>query len=196
MWAQRPMVGTVPSIDPIEGGEMFFDRWTNLVRVLLLGALAYAGLVAMLRVSGNRTLSKMNAFDLVVTVALGSTLATVLLSRDVVLAEGLLAFATLIVLQFVVTSLSVRVPMVRTLVTSEPTLLMHRGHFLHRQMRAARVTDHEVRAALRQAGIADPTTVAAVVLETDGSMSIVSGGSETTDLPSLGDVPYPADERA
>jgi uncharacterized membrane protein YcaP (DUF421 family) len=70
---------------------MFFDSWTGLGRVLVVGTLAYFALVLTLRVSGKRTLSKLNAFDLVVTVALGSTLATVLLSKDVALAEGLLA---------------------------------------------------------------------------------------------------------
>ena len=51
---------------------------------------------ALLRVSGKRTLAKLNAFDLVVTVALGSTLATVLLSQSVALADGLLGFALLV----------------------------------------------------------------------------------------------------
>lgn len=53
---------------------MFFDGWSDLLRILVVGSLAYAGLVGFLRVSGKRTLAKMNAFDLVVTVALGSTL--------------------------------------------------------------------------------------------------------------------------
>ena len=56
---------------------MFFDSWTALGRVLLVGTLAYVALVAILRISGKRTLTKLNAFDLVVTVALGSTLATI-----------------------------------------------------------------------------------------------------------------------
>jgi len=55
-----------------------------------------------------RTLSKMNAFDLVVTVSLGSTLATVLLAKDVALADGALAFGLLVGLQFLVTWSSVR----------------------------------------------------------------------------------------
>ena len=62
----------------------------------------------------------MNAFDLVVTVALDSTLATVLLSSNVALAEGLLAFALLISLQFGVTWLSVRSSTFRRLVKNEP----------------------------------------------------------------------------
>ena len=67
---------------------MLFDGLTGVVRVLFVGVAAYAALVIFLRISGKRTLSKMNAFDLVVTVALGSTLATVVLSKDVALAEG------------------------------------------------------------------------------------------------------------
>ena len=87
---------------------MFFDSWTGLLRVLVVGTLAYGALVFLLRVSGNRTLSKMNAFDFIVTVALGSTLATVLLSKDVALAEGVLVFAVLIFLQLAITWLSTR----------------------------------------------------------------------------------------
>ena len=81
----------------------------------------------LLRVSGKRTLTKMNAFDLVVTVALGSTLATVLLTKSVALAEGLTAFVLLIFLQFVLTWLSVRSRAVSRLVKSEPTLLVYQG---------------------------------------------------------------------
>ena len=103
---------------------MFFDDWSGLGRVVIVGALAYLGLVAMLRVSGNRTLAQMSAFDFVVTVALGSTLATVLLSRDVSLAEGLTAFALLIGLQYAITWLSVRFPVVEMSVKSEPRLLV------------------------------------------------------------------------
>lgn len=152
---------------------MFFDSWYDLGRVLLVGALAYVALVLLLRLSGNRTLSKLNAFDLVVTVALGSTMATVLLSKDVSLTEGVVAFATLIGLQFLVTWTSVRVPWVSRLVKSEPVLLFHNGHFLPQAMRRARLIQEEVLAVLREQGVARLDAVEAVVLETDGSLSII-----------------------
>ncbi len=152
---------------------MFFDGWTGLARVVVVGTLAYAALMVILRVSGNRTLSKLNAFDLVVTVALGSTLATILLSKDVALAEGLLALALLVGLQFAVTWSSVRSSAVARLVKSEPSLLLYRGECLHRRMRRARVTEEEVRSAVRDQGIGALNEVEAVVLETDGSLSIV-----------------------
>lgn len=157
---------------------MFFESWSSLLRVLVVGALAYVALVVLLRVSGKRTLTKLNAFDLVVTVALGSTLATVLLNRSVSLAEGVLGFALLVGLQWLVAFLSVRSPRFGALVKSEPTLLLHRGRFLDGALRAQRVTRGEVISALRASGVARPEDAAAVVLETDGSLSVIGGGAE------------------
>ncbi len=153
--------------------SMFFNNLAGLVRTALIGVLAYAVLVLMLRVSGKRTLSKMNAFDLFVTVALGSTLATILLSKDVALAEGVVAFATLIGLQFLIASLSVRSRTISDLVKAEPRLLVFDGRFLRDAMRAERMVEAEVEAAVRQQGIATLDAVRAVVLETDGSIAVV-----------------------
>lgn len=154
-------------------GRMFFDGWEGLIRVLVVGACAYVSLVALLRVSGKRTLSKMNAFDSVVTIALGSTLATVILSKDVPLAEGLLALALLVLLQFVITWLSVRSSWVRRSVKAEPALLVRRGELLEDAMRRERVPRDEIESAIRQHGFTDLSAVDAVVLETDASFSVI-----------------------
>jgi uncharacterized membrane protein YcaP (DUF421 family) len=157
---------------------MLFDSWEGLWRVLAVGVMAYIGLLFLLRISGKRTLSKLNAFDLIVTVALGSTLATVLLSRDVALLEGILAFAVLIGAQYLITTLSVRSALVRRLVKSEPRLLFYRGRMLSDALREERVTRNEVRAVVRARGFSDLGAVEAVVLETDGSFNVIgSGGS-------------------
>ena len=160
---------------------MFFDGWTGLARVLIVGTLAYIALVLFLRISGKRTLTKLNAFDLVVTVALGSTLATVLLSKSVALAEGLLALALLIGLQFAIAWLSVRVSWFEKLIKSEPTLLFHHGRFLENALRAQRVTRDEVLSVLRLNGVDDASDVGAVVLETDGSMSVLKNAKQAAE---------------
>lgn len=155
----------------------FFVSWSGLGRVVVVGTLAYVALVLVLRISGNRTLSKMNAFDLIVTVALGSTLATIILSKDVALIEGVIALCVLIGLQYVVTWTSVRSKTINNLVKSDPSLLYYKGRFLQDQMRTSRVVDNEVLAAVRQQGIASLHDVEAVILESDGSISVVSSGS-------------------
>jgi uncharacterized membrane protein YcaP (DUF421 family) len=158
--------------------SFFFDGWDSLLRTLVIGFLAYVALVVLLRLSGNRTLSKMNAFDLIVTVALGSTLATVLLNKEVALVEGVLAFALLIGLQFIVTWTSVRARWARRLVTGEPLMLLYRGQLLAENLQHARVTQDEVHAAIRASGLCNAADTEAVVLETDGSFSVIKRGDE------------------
>lgn len=153
---------------------MWFDSWSDTVRVALIGPLAYGTLVLFVRLSGKRTLAKLNAFDFVVTVAIGSTLATVLLSSDVSYAEGALALGLLVGLQYVVASASRRLPAVRRLVKSEPQVVMRNGQLLDDVLRKERLNAEEVHQALRQSGIAEMADVAAVVLETDGSLSILA----------------------
>lgn len=151
---------------------MWFDSWADLTRLLVVAPVAYVLLLLVLRVTGKRTLSKLNAFDLVVTVAIGSTLATVILNTDVSLSEGILALVLLVALQYLVTWSSVRVRAVERLAKAEPTLLYHAG-FLDTAMRRQRVTRDEIRQAARSQGHADLDDVGAVVLETDGSLSIL-----------------------
>jgi uncharacterized membrane protein YcaP (DUF421 family) len=164
---------------------MLFESWAGLGRVLLVGTLAYVGLVFLLRISGKRTLSKLNAFDLVVTVALGSTLATVLLSKSVALAEGALALGLLIFLQYAIAWLSVRSARFQAMIKAEPTLLLHRGQFLEGALRSERITREEILAALRASGAAEPAAVAAVVLETDGSLSVIARADTTSGIGTL-----------
>lgn len=154
---------------------MFFDGWQGPIRIVVVGVLAYAALVLILRSSGKRTLTKLNAFDLVITVALGSTLATILLSKQTPLVNGLVALGLLVLLQYAVTWLSMRSQTVRALVRSEPRLLLHHGRFLEGAMREERVNQEEILQALRSAGVSEPGNAQAVVLETDGSLSVLTG---------------------
>ena len=153
---------------------MLFTGWEGLGRVLLVGPLAYISLVLLLRVSGKRTLSKMNAFDFIVTVAFGSTLASVMLSKDVALLQGITAFAVLILCQYGITYMSVRSERFQGFVKATPTLLYHQDRFLYSVMRRERVTEEEVRAGVRESGHISLEAVAAVVLETDGSISVIA----------------------
>jgi uncharacterized membrane protein YcaP (DUF421 family) len=152
---------------------MMFDGWSSVGRVILIGTLAYVGLVVLLRASGNRTLSKMNSFDLVVTVAFGSTLSAILTNKDLSLAEGMTAIALLVILQFLITWLAVRSRKISKIIKTQPSLLLRNGRFLAESMKRVRVTEDEIRAAVRQHGFASLEDVAAVIMETDASLSVI-----------------------
>jgi uncharacterized membrane protein YcaP (DUF421 family) len=156
---------------------MIFNGLDPIIRIVLVGTLSYAALVAMLRISGKRTLSKLSAFDLVVTVAIGSTLATTLLSRDVALIDGIVALSLLIGLQYAVSWSSLHVRIVERAVKSEPTLVARQGRILD-AARRQRLTEGDLQAAARGSGLASLADADAVILEADGTLSVVRQGPE------------------
>ena len=123
----------------------------------------------------------------IVRVALGSTFATVLLSKDVALAEGVTAFAVLIFGQYAVARLSVCFGWVRRAVKSEPWVLLLRGQLLHDAMRRERVTADELESVVRGAGMGSLDQAGAVVLETDGTFHVrPKGQADGSAMPGAG----------
>ena len=151
----------------------FYDGWHPLVETAAVGIAVYVSLVALLRVSGKRTLSKMNAFDFVVTVALGAILASTITSSSVSYSRGMVAFGVLVGLQFAVTFLSVRSEMVADLVKGRPALLYYKGRYYRDAMRRERVPESEILGAIRASGQGAPREVAAVLIETNGELTVM-----------------------
>ncbi len=168
---------------------MFFDSAYELLRVLVVGTLGYTWLLIIIRLTGKRTLAQLNAFDLIVSVALGSTLATVLLSSDVALAEGAVALALLCVLQLLVALLTSRSKAARRRITAGPTFLVRDGQVLDQAMRSQRISRDSLLQVVRSQGLGGLELVSAVVLETNGQLSVITheqqgSGSALADVPS------------
>ena len=153
--------------------SFFFGGWTPILRILIVGTLAYLGLILLLRTSGKRTLAQLNAFDFIVTVALGAALGRILTARSVALLEALTAFTLLILLQYVVTWVKGRSDRFTRIVTAQPTLLCYHGRILHAALDAQRISEAELRTAIREQGAGSLDQVAAVILESDGRFSVI-----------------------
>lgn len=157
----------------IKMNAVFFENYEGILRTLIITVLAYFTMVFFLRISGKRTLSKMNAFDFIVTIALGSSLATVALNKNVPLLEGALVFFLLIFLQYFITWLSVRVKSVKKIITSQPSLLVYKGEVLNENLKKERITLEEIFVAARKEGVMDLKNAGAVILETTGDITII-----------------------
>jgi uncharacterized membrane protein YcaP (DUF421 family) len=170
---------------------LFFSNWADLGQIFLTGVVVYLGLLIMLRLSGNRTLTQMNAFDFIVTVALGSTVASTLLSKDVSIMGGVTALATLIGMQYLVTMFGVRSKKFKDVVKGQPALLFYRGQMMEDLLFHNRLRKEEIRAAMRYKGFAEMENVEAVILETDGQLTVLPKPSENKEATSMvHDVPH------
>lgn len=153
---------------------VFFDGGIEpLVRIVVVGTLAYFSLIILLRISGQRTLAQLNSFDFVITIAIGSTLGRLITAKGVSLAESITAFLTLIFLQYLVSWLTVRSSVINNLVTATPSLLYFQGQFLRKAMQEKRVTQAQLLAVVRDNRIGSLDHVEAIVMETAGTISVI-----------------------
>lgn len=155
----------------------FFGGWEPVLRILIVGTAAYVALVVILRATGTRTLAQMNAFDFIVTVALGASFGRILTARNVALVEAITAFLLLAALQFVVTWLKVRSPAFARAITTAPVMLYYKGEFQHQSMRRVRVTEVELNATVRLKGAGSLNEVDAIVLESNGQFAVIKSNS-------------------
>src|SRR5690606_737695 len=86
---------------------------------------------------------------------------------------GVLAFAVLISLQAFITYLSARSRKISNLVKSTPTLLVYKGKMLESAMKKERIARDEIFAVVRDKGFSDLEKIDAIVLETDGSLTLI-----------------------
>jgi len=147
----------------------------NAWRVAVSAAGGYLAILVYARIAGLRSFAQISAFDFAMTVAIGSILASTAVTSSASLADGLIAMGTLFALQAVI-ALGRRRLALQPLVDNRPRLLVAHGEVLEEQMAAARMTRSDLANKLRGAGVHRLADVDAVVLETTGDVSVLSGG--------------------
>ena len=182
-------------MSPIPHPPFFFESWYNVGRTVTLSVIGFTALIALLRVSGKRTLSKLNVFDFVFVVAVGSVFAATIIDKDVTLVEGIAALATLIGLQVILAELAARSSFAERIINGGPTMLLSHGNFIPRALKRERITEEEIRAAIRGKGVTRVEDVDAVVLENDGTLTVAWTSKEPGET-ALVDAKVPAGDHA
>lgn len=151
---------------------MWSSEPSKIINMLIIAAIFYVIMVVFLRISGKRSLAKMNMFDFVVTVALGSILANIALAGTPLL-DGILVIALLLGLQFAISWLSVRYDAIDRILKPEPTLLFYDGEYIEKALKSERVSRRELDEQIRGNGFTGKGEVFAIVLETTGELTVI-----------------------
>lgn len=152
--------------------EWFSFSWVGSIAIFLTALGIYLTVIVMTRLCGKRSFSKMSSFDFAMTVAVGSIIATTILSKSVSLADGVVGTIAVYLLQ-IGAALSRRNKIVKKAMDNEPLLLMEGPVILEKNLRKGRVAKSDLRAKLREANITELSEVKAVVFETTGDISVL-----------------------
>ena len=143
--------------------------WELIVR----GLLVYVFLIFLLRISGKRQIGQLAPFDLVLLLVLSNSVQNAINGGDNSVLGGLISAITLVGINYIVGFATFKSKKLEALVEGRPQLLIHNGHVYYDVMKRAQLTQHELEAALRDAGCASPEMVHVAMLENNGRISVV-----------------------
>ncbi|ASS74630.1 hypothetical protein CIG75_06370 [Tumebacillus algifaecis] len=150
----------------------------NLAGLFLRIILFYFATLAAMRLMGKREIGKLSIFDLVISVMIAEVSATALIDHEVMVKEGLLIIGSLVLLQIVMSWLSMKSITLRKLIDGQPTLLIANGKIRDDEMRRTRYTLSDLMTQLREKDIATVSDVEFAILETTGKLSVFPKASK------------------
>lgn len=145
----------------------------DVIRILGSAIIVYILIIVYIRILGKRSTSELNNFDWIVTVSVGSIVASTVILKDISVTEGAIGIFILMILQFIVTKFMYQSESFREVVKSTPQLLLFEGEFIDENMKKERILKPEVYAAIRQSGLKSVKQIYAIVLETNSKMSVI-----------------------
>jgi uncharacterized membrane protein YcaP (DUF421 family) len=149
------------------------DLGDGPLEIILRTAIVYVVLVGLLRIAGKREVGQLSILDLVTLLVISDAVQNAMVGENTTLIGGLVAAATLILLDRGLGVLRDRNPRIRKAIEGEPRMLVRDGRPLRTAMREEGMTDDELLAAIREHGLRSPDEVELAVLETDGTVSVI-----------------------
>lgn len=153
--------------------DTLFNSVQRLASAGLSAALLFVVIVVLIRLLGKRATGQMSNFDWMISITVGSLAASGILLKEVSLADVILAIAIIGFLQWGTAWLASRSEWFENLVRAKPRLLVHKGELLEEDMRRERISRHEIYSYLRSKGLVSPDEANWVVLENDGTMTVI-----------------------
>ena len=153
--------------------DTWFSGWDKLGTIAVTALTFYIYVVALVRIFGKRTTNQLNNCDWIITFAIGSIVASGILLEEVTVLDSALAILILAILQWLTTWTVLRSRFASKMVKSDPTLLLHKGRFIESAMNHTRVSEEEIRAVLRSKGMFSVDEANWVILETNGTFSVM-----------------------
>jgi len=145
----------------------------TLLGIVLRTSVVYFLVLAGIRISGKREVGQMTPFDLTLLLLLSNSVQNAMTGPDTSVAGGAAAAVTLLILNYLVAELAGANRKFRKFIQGQPSLLVHDGEIIAAHMAREHVTMDALQCALREHGVSTYKEAALVVLEVDGSMSVL-----------------------
>lgn len=163
--------------------SQLWSSWAQTADAAVRTAIVYVLVVVLVRIAGRRTLAQLSGYDVVVTVATGSVLASVALPSSPTVSDGVTVILTMFGLQVLLGALRQRSEGFQRIVDFKALDVVRDGRpDLSRAPTSSQLTPEDVATLLRRKGVTDLSQVELAVLEPTGKISVLRRSSEQKGL--------------
>lgn len=145
----------------------------SVPEVVFRTIVVYLFVLIGIRLAGKREVGQMTPFDLVLVLLLSNSVQNAMVGPDNTLAGGLIAAATLLLLNTAIGKLAVRNHFIRGIIRGHPRMLVHRGVVVAKNLEAEGIRHQDLMQALREHGVLSIEDVRLAVMEIDGTISVL-----------------------
>jgi uncharacterized membrane protein YcaP (DUF421 family) len=149
----------------------------NFYLIAIRSVLVYLFIIGAIRISGKKELSQLSIIDLVFIMLISSAVQNAMVSDKVEWDEfifGIVSAASLFILNHIFKVYFFENRSFSKLIKGEPVMLISKGQILKSNMEKEKISMDELQEVAREHGEEDISKVDLAVLETDGSISIIS----------------------
>ena len=148
----------------------------DLTGIIFRVSVMYLYALALVRISGKQTLGQLTPMDFVVTLIIGDLFDDVFWV-EVPIVQGMVAFATIVLVQLLVTFFTSRNTSLYWLLASPARPLIEEGRLVHKSLRLERIRAEDVQFELRLKGEEHMREVKEARLEPSGRVSVIKNPS-------------------
>ena len=149
-----------------------FELYTE---ILVKSVFIFLSLIICIRICGLKSFSKMTSFDFAITIAIGSILASTIISKSIKLEQGIAAIAIVFLLQYLIGYFRKRYSRLNDLLNNKPVLLFRDGEFIKKNLDRCDIAEADVIAKFREANALNLQQIHAVIFESTGYISVLHG---------------------
>lgn len=152
-----------------------FDLEVNGLELVARAALIYVTLLVMIRVAGKRDVGQLSVFDLLVILLVAEGVSSAIQGSNQSVTGGIIIVAVIMAMNRLIAIAGDVVPGFGHIVEGTPTEIVRNGRMLRRNMHKESISEDELLTAIRSHGVDDISKVQRAILETDGTISVISG---------------------
>lgn len=155
--------------------KIFFGSITfiHIIEVIFRTSFMYFYAIVNIRIMDTRSMGLLNPFEILIIVALGSSVGDPMFYRDIPLLQGMIVISTIVILERILTKLTMKSRYFERLIDGTPELLIKDGQLQPHILKKENITMDELHSMLRLHGVKTIDEVRYAYLEPSGSVSVI-----------------------